>query len=57
MSKYVVAIECVDKFIYETEAYDKHDAIVKAFENSYAWQRDYDSNKVVVKVNESDEEV
>lgn len=57
MTEFAVIIECSEKFIYETEAYNEHDAIAKAFLNRYAWQHDYEANKVTVTVNERNEGV
>lgn len=51
MSKYVVTIECREKFVYETEADDENYAIEEAFDHRHAWENlcEADSFNVTVK--------
>lgn len=50
MSKYVVTIECSEKFVCKTEADDEDYAIAEAFENRYAWRNSHEADSFNVTV-------
>ncbi len=50
MRKYVVTIECREKFVYETEADDENYAIEEAFDHRHAWENLCEANSFNVTV-------